>query len=98
MRVMTEEEIEMAVLKHTRRRETFQREGLSSDMAWELADKMWERDLDIGDKRRLCFECKKYDTKEKTCEKLIDGRGKPQRPPRFTLMNCVWFDLRGANK
>lgn len=98
MRVLTEEETEMAVLKHTKRRKTFEEEGLSPNDAWDLADKLWERDFDIGDKRRICFECKKYDTKNKTCEKLIDGRGRPQRPPRFTLQNCVWFDLKGVKK
>jgi len=93
---MTEEEIEIAVSKHTRRRKVFEEEGLSPDDAWNLADKLWERDLDIMDKRRLCFECKKYDTKNKTCEKLLDGKGRPQRPVRFTLQNCPWFDLKGA--
>lgn len=97
MRLLTEEETEIAAQKHTRRRKTFEEEGLSPDDAWDLADKLWERDFDLGDKRRLCFECKKYSTKDKTCEMLLDGKGKPQRPTRFVLQNCPWFDLRGAN-
>jgi len=97
MRVMTEEETEIAVLRHARRRETFEKEGLTPPDAWELADKLWERDLDIGKKRRLCFECTRYDTKFKTCEKLLDGRGNPQRPPRFTLWRCPMFILKGKS-
>lgn len=95
MRLLTEEETEIAVLKHTRRRKTFEDEGLSPDAAWDLADKLWERDLDIGDDRRVCFECKKYDAKTRTCPKYVDKFNKPQRPPRFTLFRCLVFELRG---
>jgi len=96
MRLMTEEETEIFAQKHERRRKTFEEEGLSPDDAWNLADKLWERDLDIGDKRRLCFECKRYNNEDKTCEVLLDGKKKPQRPIRFVLQNCPWFVLRGA--
>ena len=41
---MTEEETEIAVMKHTRRRKAFEEQGLSPDDAWNLADKLWERD------------------------------------------------------
>jgi hypothetical protein len=95
MRLMTEEETEIAVAKHTRRRKTFEDEGLSADDAWDLADRLWERDADSFDDRRVCFECKKYDTKNKTCPEYVDRYGKPERPPRFTLQRCPWLDLKG---
>ena len=95
MRLLTEEETEIAVAKHTRRRKTFEDEGLSADDAWHLADRLWERDADSFDDRRVCFECKKYDTKNKTCPEYVDRFGRPERPPRFTLQRCPWLDLKG---
>ena len=92
---MTEEELEIAAIKHERRRNTFTAEGLSNADAWELADKMMERDQDPQDDRRLCFECKKYDTVYKTCPMIVDKKGIHQRPLRFTFQRCDWFDLKG---
>jgi len=92
---MTEEELEIAILKHGRRRKTFEEEGLSENDAWDLADKLFDRDADPQDDRRLCFECKKYDTQTKTCPKIVDRKGVPQRPLRFILQRCDWFDLKG---
>ena len=57
---MTEEELEIAVAVHARRRKVFIEEGLCEEQAWDLAEKMFERDRDIGDDRRVCFECKNH--------------------------------------
>lgn len=91
---MTEEEIEIAVAKHARRRKVFMEEGLCEDGAWELADKLWERDADIGDDRRVCFECRNYVNKH--CTKYLDKYGRPTMPLRFILQRCPHFDLRGS--
>lgn len=92
---MTEEEIEIATAKHNRRRKAFEDAGLSSDAAYALADKLFERDADPQDDRRLCFECKKYEPKSGTCSKIVDRKGYPQQPLRFVLQRCDWFDLKG---
>lgn len=90
---MTEEEIEKAVDKHARRFKTFVAEGLNEKDAWDLADKMWERDADIGDNRRVCFECKNY--VDRKCIKLLDKYNKPMMPARFILWRCPKFILKG---
>ena len=92
---MTEEEIEVATAKHNRRTKAFMDAGLTQDAALELADLMFYRDADPQDDRRLCFECKKYDSKSGTCPKIVDRKGYPQRPLRFVLQRCDWFDLKG---
>jgi hypothetical protein len=92
---MTEEEIEVATAKHNRRTKAFMDAGLTREAALELADKMFDRDADPQDDRRLCFECKKYDSKNGTCPKIVDRKGYPQRPLRFVLQRCDWFDLKG---
>jgi hypothetical protein len=92
---MTGEEIDIAVAKHTRRRKTFEDQGLSPDDAWTLADKLWERDADIGDDRRVCFECKNYVNHK--CIKMPDRFGKPQTPTRFILQRCPKFILKGKS-
>jgi len=92
---MTEEELEKAIERHARRRKTFVEEGLSEDEAWDLAEKMFDRDADPQDDRRLCFECKKYNVLMKTCPKIVDKVGRPQTPLRFVLQRCDWFELKG---
>ena len=92
---MTAEETDIAVAKHTRRRNAFEEQGLSADDAWDLADKLWERDIDIGDDRRVCFECKNY--VDHKCIKMPDKFGKPQIPPRFNLWRCTKFILKGKS-
>ena len=92
---MTEEEIEIATAKHERRSKVFMDAGLSREEAWELADKMFNRDVDPQDDRRLCFECKKYNYKNGTCPKIVDSRGKPQIPLRFVLQRCEFIEVRG---
>ena len=91
---MTEEEIEKAVIRHQRRYKTFMEEGLCEDQAWELADKMWDRDNDPQDDRRVCFECRNYVAKH--CTKYLDKYKRPTMPLRFILQRCDHFELKGA--
>jgi hypothetical protein len=90
---MTEEQLELAIERHTRRRKTFIEEGMCEDQSWELADQMWERDVDIGDDRRVCFECKNYVAQH--CTKITDKFGKPTMQLRFILQRCDYFNLKG---
>jgi hypothetical protein len=90
---MTEEEIEMAIERHTRRRKVFVAEGLCEDQAWDLADKMWNRDADIGDDRRVCFECRNYVAKH--CTAYTDKFNRPTMQLRFILQRCPKFILKG---
>ena len=92
---MTEEEIEMATAKHERRTKAFMDAGLTREAAWVLADKLFDRDADPQDDRRLCFECKRYDSKSGTCPKIVDRKGYPQQPLRFILQRCDWIQLKG---
>ena len=92
---MTDEEIDIAAAKHSRRCKAFETAGLSFGAAYDLADQMFNRDADTMDDRRLCFECTKYNVKNGTCPKIVDRSGKPQIPLRFILQRCDWFDLKG---
>ena len=92
---MTEEEIEKAIIRHVRRRKTFEEEGLSENDAWDLAEKMFDRDKDPLDDRRICFECDNYNTIKKTCKKIVDKRGYQLLPLRFILQRCEFFQLKG---
>lgn len=91
---MKEEELEKATLRFNRRYKTFMDEGLCEDMAYRLAEQMYERDRDPMDKRRVCFECSNY--AGKVCLKYTDRYGKPQMPLRFVLQNCEHFKLKGT--
>lgn len=81
-----------AIKRHERRREVFIREGLSEKEAFDLAEKMYDRDQDPGDDRRLCFECQHYTGK--VCMKMRDKAGKYQQPLRFILQRCEFFTLK----
>jgi len=91
IRLWTEPELET----FTKRYLTFVKEGLDGDEASDLAEKMLVRDFEGWDDRRVCFECKKYDSKNGTCPKIVDGKGRPQKPLRFILQRCEWFELKG---
>ena len=91
---MTEEEVEIEESKFFRRKAAFVKEGLPEVDAEELAFRMMMRDRDQFDDRRVCFECKNYIMSK--CFKYKDRFGRPDTPPRFTLMRCDSFDLRGA--
>lgn len=75
------------------RRETFIREGLSEEEAYELADQMFIRDREGWDDRRVCFECTHYAGKK--CTKIVDKFGRPTMQLRFMLQRCEHFNLRG---
>jgi hypothetical protein len=92
---MTEEEIVVATTKHDRRTQAFMDAGLPQDEAWKLADKLFERDADPQDDRRLCFECRLFDAKTGTCPKIVDRKGKPQQALKFVLQRCDWIQLKG---
>jgi len=89
---MQGEELERAVKRHERRRARFMKEGLSAEEAFDLAEAMFDRDLE-GDDRRLCFECANYVDQTKLCLVTLDNRGRPQVPLRFTLQRCPQFLL-----
>jgi hypothetical protein len=90
---MTEEELEKAVIRFDRRYKTFLSEGLCDDMAYKLAEQMYERDIDPQDDRRVCFECDNY--VGKVCIKIFD-KGRPIMPLRFQLQRCDYFKLKGT--
>ena len=90
---MTEEELDKAIATHDRRRKVFMAEGLSEDEAWDLAERMLNRDADPQDDRRVCFECKNHVAKH--CTAYKDRYGKPTTQPRFILQRCDYFDLKG---
>jgi len=93
---MTEEELEIAIGRHNRRFKTFMSEGLSEQEAWDLADQLFERDREGLDDRRLCFECKNYDTEKRTCNKIFpNGKADLVGELRFMLQRCPHFSLRG---
>jgi len=92
---VTEEEIEIASAKHNRRTQAFMAHGMTQQQAWELADKLFNRDADPQDDRRLCFECKLFDMKNGTCPKIVDKKGKPQPSLKFILQRCDWIQLKG---
>lgn len=94
-KTMTDEELDIAIKTHEKRRVRFIKEGLSDDDAYDLADKLFERDKEGFDDRRLCFECKSYDDKTTHCTAYKDGLGKTYRPLRFILQRCDKFVLRG---
>lgn len=91
---MTPEELKKAVARFDRRYETFIKEGLCSDGAYDLASAMYDRDRDTLDDRRVCFECENYVAK--VCLKMRDRFGKPIMPLRFVLQRCEHFQLKGT--
>lgn len=90
---MTEEDLEKAVDRFSRRMQAFIKEGLCEQGAYDLASAMFERDRDPQDDRRVCFECANYVAK--VCLKMKDRYGKPQMPLRFILQRCENFQLKG---
>lgn len=91
---MNKEEIDKAVVRFDRRMDTFIKEGLSNDEAYDLASAMHDRDRDPQDDRRVCFECANYTGK--VCLKMKDNKGKYLMPLRFILQRCEMFKLKGT--
>lgn len=90
---MTPDELRKAVARFDRRYETFIREGLGSDEAYDLASAMYDRDRDPEDDRRVCFECKHLAVKY--CSAIKDRFGRPTMQLRFILQRCEHFKLKG---
>ena len=87
-------DIKKEIQRFDRRMETFRKEGLCNDQAYDLASAMLDRDRDPHDDRRVCFECENY--VGKVCMKMKDKLGKPQMPLRFVLQRCENFQLKGS--
>ncbi len=87
-------DIKKEIERFDRRMETFRKEGLCNDQAYDLASAMMDRDRDPHDDRRVCFECENY--VGKVCMKMKDKLGKPQMPLRFVLQRCENFQLKGS--
>jgi len=83
--------IEEATDLKFKRLKFFQEEGLSEDEAWDLASRLYDRDIYDDDDRALCFECQNYMFKHRTCSVYMDGN-KPMRAPRFILQRCDKFN------
>ncbi len=95
MKILNEDELKKYLLRHERRLNFFVKEGLNKQEALDLADRLFERDLDPLDNRRVCFECKNYNELKKTCAKSIDKFGREERPLKFDLRRCKDFNLKG---
>lgn len=90
---MTEEQMEKAIETHARRMKAFEAAGLGADDAWDLAEKMYDRDKDGHDDRRVCFECKNY--VDKHCIAYTDKFNRATMQLRFVLQRCPKFILKG---
>ena len=86
---MTEQEDQLVM----RRKARFMVEGLTEVQAEDLAGRMFDRDRDPMDDRRVCFECTGH--KDKLCHRILDKQKKPTSQLRFVLQRCDHFDLKG---
>ena len=87
------DKLDRQIERFNKRMQTFMKEGLCEDMAYDLATSMMKRDEDPHDDRRVCFECSNYTGK--VCMKLRDRQGKFMMPLRFVLQRCENFKLKG---
>jgi len=90
---MTEEQLEKAIATHARRRKVFVENGLNESDAWDLAERMFMRDKEQLDDRRVCFEC--VHLKGRECHGITDRFGKTTTQMRFILQRCPSFKLKG---
>jgi hypothetical protein len=79
------------VAKHKSRMNRFIKEGLSTDQAFDLAERMFDRDREPVIDNRLCFECDHYKDLSCMCAKYE----KKMEHLRFSLRQCPDFKLRG---
>lgn len=94
---MTPEETLKMAETHNRRIRIFISEGLKEKDAYDLADNLLDRDLDISwDDRRVCFECTNH--VNKLCMAKLDRRGNPSQQLRFIPQRCDQFNLKGTKK
>ena len=89
---MTEQEDQIVM----RRMARFMADGLTHAQAEDLAGRMFDRDRDSMDDRRVCFECTGH--KDKLCHRILDKQKKPTSQLRFVLQRCDHFDLKGQIK
>jgi hypothetical protein len=87
------DDMDKMIDRQYKRMQTFVNEGLSEYDAFDLAEAMFERDRDIGDDRRVCFEC--IHLKDHYCHGITDRYGKPTTQMRFVLQRCPSFKLKG---
>lgn len=88
--------MDLFIKRFNRRIYKFIDEGLSVDESYELADKLFDRDLfPMQDDRHVCFECKNYDDKKKLCNAILDKNGRPTQQMRFALQRCPKFKIKG---
>jgi len=93
MKILNDDELIKAIAIHERRRKAFEQSGLSETMAFDLAEQMFERDHDPMDDRRICFECKNFNSQNKKC---MDPKQKFALP--YILQRCGGFNLKGVKK
>jgi len=86
---MSIEELIKAAKRHDRRMQAFIAAGLPPDKAYDLADEMLDRDLDICDDRRVCFECGHF-------QNLLCNVTRTSSP--FKLHECPSFVLPEKNR
>lgn len=91
----TDADLDKMISRHYRRMQTFVDQGLPEGDSFDLAEAMWERDLDPQDDRRVCFECKHLAVKY--CSAITDRYGRPSQPLRFILQRCDKFQLKGKS-
>ena len=95
MFTLPEDVLIKAIAQHTKRLNVFMNEGLSYDAAFDLSNKLCDRDhFDLDDDRRVCFECTHYVKKQ--CNAFLDRFGKSTECLKFVLQRCEKFNLKGA--
>lgn len=73
--------------RHARRMEAFISAGLDEDKAFDLAEEMFDRDLNLFfDDRRVCFECNHFSDRNQCTV------GRNLSP--FVLQECPSFALK----
>lgn len=91
---LPEEVLIKTIALHTKRLNVFLNEGLSYSDAFDLANKLCDRDnFDTGDNRRLCFECTNYVRRK--CTAFLDKVGRSTECLKFVLRRCEKFQLKG---
>jgi len=91
----SEANLDKIIARHQRRMQTFVDQGLPHLDAFDLAESMWNRDLDPQDDRRVCFECQHLAVKY--CSAILDRFGRPSQQLRFILQRCDKFQLKGKS-
>jgi hypothetical protein len=87
------DDLDKKIARHYRRMQTFVDQGLPENDAFDLAEAMFERDLDPQDDRRVCFECQHLTGHD--CTAILNKFHKPTEPLRFILQRCDKFKLKG---